>query len=105
MRQSAGGIVQAVSIYWLPGWSESNADRRGRASIFTRYSLLSLERKEPVKSRHGHAHCCQLKTESPDKSRFPSSFAPPRIPFKQAGRFHSRVRSLKVKAIACPIKS
>jgi len=28
-------------------WIERNADRRGRASIFTRYSLLSLERKEP----------------------------------------------------------
>ena len=64
-------------------WSKSNADRRGRASIFTRYSLLSLQRKEPVKSRHGHAHCCQLKTESPDKCRFQSSFDPRRIPFKK----------------------
>ena len=64
-------------------WSKSNGDRRGRASIFTRYSLVSLERKELVKSRHGHAPCCQLKTESPDKSCFQSSFAPRRIPFKK----------------------
>src|SRR6476620_10805549 len=61
MPQSGGGIAQAVSIY----------------------SLVSLPRKEPVKSRHGHAHCCQLKTESPDKSRFQSSFDPRRIPFKK----------------------
>jgi hypothetical protein len=61
-------------------WSESKADRRGRASIFTRYWLLSLERKEPVKSRHGHAPCCLLKTESPDKSCFHSCFDPRRIP-------------------------